>query len=205
MTFNEEYEEAIQPIVDKIEVLSKTQTQIRYEEILNEATEELEKNRAEYEEQKADALAKLQEAADEIAVGEQKLADGKAELASKKQEFLDTIASAESQIAEGEAQLKQGEDEISRAYNEFLSTKEAASAQISGAEATIASKESELQQLETVVNQLMPVYYALTQLFRYLRLLIPLGKLVQVMLIAFAKHFFPLQINQDYLKPPLID
>lgn len=154
MTFNEEYEEAIQPIVDKIEVLSKTQTQIRYEEILNEATEELEKNRAEYEEQKADALAKLQEAADEIAVGEQKLADGKAELASKKQEFLDTIASAESQIAEGEAQLKQGEDEISRAYNEFLSTKEAASAQISGAEATIASKESELQQLETVVNQL---------------------------------------------------
>ncbi len=154
MTFNEEYEEAIQPIVDKIEVLSKTQTQIRYEEILNEATEELEKNRAEYEEQKADALAKLQEAADEIAVGEQKLADGKAELASKKQEFLDTIASAESQIAEGEAQLKQGEDEINRAYNEFLSTKEAASAQISRAEATIASKESELQQLETVVNQL---------------------------------------------------
>lgn len=154
MTFNEEYEQVMTPIVDRIEVLGTTQTKIRYEEILKEATDELEKNRAEYEEQKAEALSKLQEASDEITEGEQKLADGKVELASKKQEFLDTISSAEAQIAEGEIQLKQGEDEINRAYNEFLSTKEAALVQISGAEATIASKESELQQVETVVNQL---------------------------------------------------
>lgn len=154
MTFNEEYEQAIQPIIENIETLSETQTQIRYDEIVKEGTDELEKNRAEYEEKKADALTQLQEAADEIAKGEQDLAVGKAELASKKQEFESTIADAQAQIDEGQAQLIQAEDEVNRAYNDFLLTKEGALVQISNAQSMLDSKGAELSQLEGAVNQL---------------------------------------------------
>lgn len=153
-TFLDEYKETVSQVADEIEVLSETQTQYRYDEVMNEAQSELDKNRKEFEEQKAEALAELDDAASQIATAKQDLDNGKAELASNKAEFESTIQSAEEQIAQGETQLIQAEDELNRVYNDFLAQKESAQSQIAAAEAQLNSLEEQVAQLEAYKNQL---------------------------------------------------
>ena len=153
-TFSDQYKDTVSHVVDEIEVLSETQTKHRYDEVMEEAQSELDKNRIEYEGQKAEALAELEDAASQIETAKQDLVNGKAQLASNKAEFESTIQSAEEQIAQGEAQLTQAEDELNRAYNDFLAQKESAQSQIAAAEAQLKSGEEQVAQLDAYKNQL---------------------------------------------------
>ena len=96
-TFSKAYEEAMQPLISSIETLADTQTKQRYDEIMDEATKELDKGRQEYEDKKAEALAELQKASDELEEAKETIESGKSELASKKTQFESTIAQVKKQ------------------------------------------------------------------------------------------------------------
>lgn len=153
-TFSKKYEEALKPLISSIETLADTQTQKRYDEVITEANEELDKNRQEYEEKKSQALEELQKAADELEEAKTTIESGKAELALKKAEFEQTIADAKKQIANGEAQLTKGEAEFNQAYNEFYANKESAWAKIEEAKQEINQREEQLNQLKTAIDQM---------------------------------------------------
>lgn len=153
-TFSKKYEEALKPLISSIETLADTQTQKRYDEVITEANEELDKNRQEYEEKKSQALEELQKAADELEEAKTTIESGKAELALKKAEFEQTIADAKKQIANGEAQLTKGEAEFNQAYNEFYANKESAWAKIEEAKQEISQREEQLNQLKTAIDQM---------------------------------------------------
>ena len=152
-TFTEAYEEAMQPLISSIETLADTQTKQRYDEIMDEATKELDKGRQEYEDKKAEALAELQKAADELEEAKETIESGKSELASKKTQFESTIAEAKKQIADGEAKLTQGEAEFNQAYNEFYSNKDSAWEKINAAKEELNQSEDQLNELKLTITQ----------------------------------------------------
>lgn len=153
-TFSQKYEDAMQPLITSIEDLSKTQTKRRYDEIVSEATEELQKNRQEYEDKKVEALGELQKAADELEEARTTIETGKSELASKKVAFEQTIADAKQKIADGEAQLTQGEATFNQAYNEFYANKDTAWSKINEAKQQLISSEAQLYELKVTIDQM---------------------------------------------------
>ncbi len=107
-TFDESYEEWVQPVLDTLEELGKTRSEIRYEEIRADAEEALDGAQATYDEEKAKAEQELADAYQELLDGEQELLDAEQELKDGEQE----IADAKQEVADGWAQLEDAKQEL---------------------------------------------------------------------------------------------
>lgn len=114
----------------------------RYDEIMEEANDEiadaereLADARAEAEQELADAWAELENAAQEIADGEQELIDGRAELDDAKAELEDGRA----ELDEGWQLLRDGEEELERQISDARAQIEEQRELLNGAEEEYAS------------------------------------------------------------------
>ncbi len=139
--FSDEYEEAAERMEQPVKQALRTRADIRYDDIMTEANEEL----ADAEEEYNDGMAEYQS---EKADAEQELADAWAELED-----------ARVQIADGEQELKDGEKELEDAQaaldaglagyssgeQQYLSGKAAADAQFAAAQAEIDNNRATLQ------------------------------------------------------------
>ncbi len=124
--FGEEYEEARDTVTDVLEALGEKRSQVRYQEIVDEANEKLADARKEYEDGKAEADEKLGDAKQELddaqaeiddnekklADAKQEIEDGKAELSKSRNDYNAQISSAQAQLDNGYAQIKQYQDEL---------------------------------------------------------------------------------------------
>ncbi len=163
--FTEEYEDLRDGAVDLLEPLGEDRAEVRYEEIIGDAEQELADARKEYEDGKKEAEEKLSEAErelnnaeKEIADNEQKLADAKkkiddgwAELAQNRADYESQTASAQSQIDSGyaqisqyQAQLDQGQEQIADAQKQL----DDGYAQLDAGDAQLAAAKTKLDETE---------------------------------------------------------
>lgn len=155
-SFSQEYDDRVASVTQALEPLGEDRSQIRYEELVDDATEKLNDARAEYEEEKADAEQELADAKQELDDGEaefaenqqklvdskQEIDDGQAELDQNRASFNSQISSARQQINDGYAQIQDGQAKL-----------DAGSAQIEEAQEQLDAGYSELAETETTLNE----------------------------------------------------
>lgn len=136
--FSDEYEVLVEKVAKDLEQLSLSRTEARYNEIIAEASEELENAKKEYEEKKDEAYAqldeglkKIEEARNEIATGEKELQDGQLEyekgveeLAKKRAEFNQEMDNAQAEIDSGRQQIEDGWKQVKEVEELLLAKKE---------------------------------------------------------------------------------
>ncbi len=156
-TYSDEYVNLVKTVTDKIESLKVKLGNRRYNEILKDAEdkldkqenklskakEDLEKGKKEYEENKLKAENELQEAENKINKYVQQVEDGEKQLKSEKYNTFEKIKQGQSQIEKAEASLINGEKEYEKALNEFNDKKEIAQVEIEKGESQL--KEQQLK------------------------------------------------------------
>ncbi len=166
--FDDEYADAIKIYREKLELLADVRTVERYNEIMEEATAELNDAKEELAEgietqqrELADAREKIADAEKEIADGEQEYLDGlktfEEEIADAEQELLD----AEEQLADGQDEIDEGWKELEDGYAQYeagLAQWEAGKAQFDDekaqAEETFAVYEQQAEELRVTISDL---------------------------------------------------
>ena len=132
-TYEDEYENRIDELTEKLEAAADVRSVERFDEIMEEADEELAKAKQELadaeeeanaeiadgEKEIADAKEKLDEAAVEIADAEKKIADGEKEIADARRELEDGYAELAEGRAEYEKEIADAEQKISDAEKEI--------------------------------------------------------------------------------------
>ncbi|WP_281653906.1 FtsX-like permease family protein [Eggerthella sinensis] len=169
------YDRRVAEVVDRVEALAPEREQARVDALKADAQKELDEKRADYEREKADALAQLDDAqrqlddaAVAIATSEQQLADGQAsydsgvaELAKQKASAQQQMADAEQQIADGQAQLdaqrptlEDGAAQLQAAWDAYHAQAAQAEEELKPVEAQIAAGKQQLVELQAKLDEL---------------------------------------------------
>lgn len=158
VAFTPEYEAKIDKAVEEAEDIADVQCKARRDEIVKEASEELEDARQEFEDGK-------KEAEDELSKNEQKLKDGDAKLRDGKQQIKDgkkkiedgrkalkdakkTLAEKKKELDDGQKEYDDGKKEIDAGWEEFDKQKKAYDDAMKEAEAEFAAGEAKLSEEE---------------------------------------------------------
>lgn len=154
LTYNDEYDDVIEPVKNSLKDIGKERAKARYEEVIKEADEELDKGKKELadaekkqKEELAKAQTKLNDARKQISDGEKKLKD-------KEALFNKTIKDAEAKIAKGYKDLETGEKDYAKQLESFKLAKKASEEKFAQAEAEIAAGQAELDKNEAELNNL---------------------------------------------------
>lgn len=129
--YSDEYDSYMEAKEADWETYTKEQADIRYEEIVKDAQDELDEKKEELEEKRAEAEAELESAKQQLTDGETEISNGK-----------NQIASAKTELSAKASELQSGKDALSSKAAEL----ESASQQISGQESALAAKKAEYEQ-----------------------------------------------------------
>lgn len=149
LTYSDNYTDVIQPVKDRLKDLSDERAEIRYNDVVGEAQEELDDARQEYNDSKqeaddklADAFQQLEQARQDIEDGKSALESGraewesgKAELQKQKDAYAATIAEKEQEIEDGRAALDEAKNGLALYKQQLDSSK----SELDKLEATIAA------------------------------------------------------------------
>lgn len=165
-SYTDAYDNLIARLRKNVEGIQKERCEIRYNDVMSEAEEEiadaekeLEDGRKEAEEELADARQELKDGEKELEDGRQEYEDGKQELADARQELEDgrqeiasarqtisngwnEIASAKAQMNDGKAQLEEAENTLAAKWQEYYSGKE----KLDDGKAQLAQAKKELEE-----------------------------------------------------------
>ncbi len=117
--FTENYETAVENVVEKLESLGYTRSEIRYKEVIDEAKSKIEEAKAEYEDGKKEAEAELYDAWLEIEDGKKELLDAKAEIEDGKKEIADAKNTLKKEIADANNEINDAKQELADALIEL--------------------------------------------------------------------------------------
>lgn len=131
MCYSDEYEDLIDEEKDKIEEIREEREQARYDSVIGEANEELDKAKKEYDDGKA-----------ELDDAKQQYDDGKAELENAKNAYYNGI----NELDEKRAELTKGESDLAAAKTELANQKNALQAQKDSTYAEISRQQSALDE-----------------------------------------------------------
>lgn len=169
------YDQRVAEVTERIEALAPERERARVDALKADAQKELDEKRADYEREKADALAQLDDAqrqlddaAAAIATSEQQLADGQAsydngvaELAKQKASAQQQMADAEQQIADGQAQLdaqrptlEDGAAQLQAAWDAYHAQAAQAEEELKPVEAQIVAGKQQLVELQAKLDEL---------------------------------------------------
>ena len=156
-TYNQNYEDTVQEVKDRIDSISEERRQARYQEIYDEANKKIEDAQKELDEQKA-------KAEEEIADAEKQIEDAKKELESGKIELANQKASTQTQLAQVKEQLDEADAELTEKEELFETEK-------GKAEAEIKTAKEQLDGLQTIQTQYTTINTTLETLNNNLELL----------------------------------
>lgn len=136
-TYGDDYQPVIDPVVEKLEDLGVERSEIRRQQVVDEAQAELDDARAEYEDAKAEAELKLADAEAQLADAKAKLEDGEAQwedgqaqwesgtqqLKTEKQNLSTTLTEQQKQLTEARRQLTLGKQQLSAAKSSCKATR----------------------------------------------------------------------------------
>jgi len=172
--YEEEYENTIDEVVERIEAIADVRCEVRYAEVTDPYWEDVreaeadiaegEKELADGEKELTDAEKELADAETEIADAEKKIADGEIEIADGEKELADAkteiadgekkLADAEKELTDAKAELEDGENKLAEAEKE-LENGEAelleAEKEIADGEAELADAEKEIEEIEKLL------------------------------------------------------
>lgn len=154
--YTKEYEDLIDEAMEQVKELSGERGVLRRRELVDEATEELDKAKMDLEEGREKARKELEDAAAEIEDGEGRIAearreiqDGWNQIASAKK----TLVSKQAELDDARAQYEAGVAELEKGKAGYEEGKAAFEAGRPGAESQIAEGEAGLAQIEEGLNQ----------------------------------------------------
>ena len=153
-SYTDEYFHVINPVVAKLEELAETREDIRHDEIVGEATEDLEDGKREYFEGKSEAEEKLADALREIEDAEVKISDGEKKLDREERDFYRTIKDGKEKLNEAELELIKGEEKLEAALKEFNAQKILVEEQFVLVEEEIQKGEEAIFMLEGQVTEI---------------------------------------------------
>ena len=153
-SFYQEYKDTVKKTEDQIDEITDERIEHRYNEVVGEATDELNKAKKEYNDKKKETEDKINKAEKELKDGKQKIKDGKQELKTKKAETKKQIKDGFKKLDSAEAQVKSGRKQYEAAKKEFESQKQRANSQISSAESQLAPLKSNIDSLKSNISGL---------------------------------------------------
>ena len=153
-SFYQDYKDTVKKTEDQIDKITDERIEHRYNEVVGEATDELNKAKKEYNDKKKETEDKINKAEKELKDGKQKIKDGKQELKTKKAETKKQIKDGFKQLDSAEAKLKSGRKQYEAAKKEFESQKQRANSQISSAESQLAPLKSNIDSLKSNISGL---------------------------------------------------
>lgn len=153
-SFYQDYKDTVKKTEDQIDKITDERIEHRYNEVVGEATDELNKAKKEYNDKKKETEDKINKAEKELKDGKQKIKDGKQELKTKKAETKKQIKDGFKKLDSAEAQLKSGRKQYEAAKKEFESKKQQANSQISSAESQLAPLKSNIDSLKSNISGL---------------------------------------------------
>ena len=153
-SFYQDYKDTVKKTEDQIDKITDERIEHRYNEVVGEATDELNKAKKEYNDKKKETEDKINKAEKELKDGKQKIKDGKQELETKKAETKKQIKDGFKKLDSAEAQLKSGRKQYEAAKKEFESKKQQANSQISSAESQLAPLKSSISSLKSNISGL---------------------------------------------------
>lgn len=136
-SYTDEYFDIVDKTTNKLKDISDSRIKSRYKEVRQEAYEELDKGKKEFEQNKVDVNKKLDDAQRELDDYKQKISTGEKQLKIKKLEVQSQIKSGKSKISNAEKQLIQGEKEYEKNLKLFNQNKTLAENEFSKAEVQI--------------------------------------------------------------------
>lgn len=153
-SFYQDYKDTVKKTEDQIDKITDERIEHRYNEVVGEATDELNKAKKEYNDKKKETEDKINKAEKELKDGKQKIKDGKQELKTKKAETKKQIKDGFKKLDSAEAKLKSGRKQYEAAKKEFESKKQQANSQISSAESQLAPLKSSISLLKSNISGL---------------------------------------------------
>lgn len=153
-SFYQEYKDTVKKTEDQIDEITDERIEHRHNEVVGEATDELNKAKKEYNDKKKETEDKINKAEKELKDGKQKIKDGKQELKTKKTETKQQIKDGFKKLDSAEAQVKSGRKQYEAAKKEFESKKQQANSQISNAESQLAPLKSNIDSLKSNISGL---------------------------------------------------
>lgn len=153
-SYGDEYFPLIDKVTARLKDLAKERENIRYQEIVNEAMEELEKGKREYFEEKEKAEKELADALKEIEDGKEEIAKGERELNNRERDFQKSIREGKEKLSEAEEELIRGEKEFETALKEFEEKKALALESFKLAEEEISKGEKAIEEMEIAIDRI---------------------------------------------------
>jgi len=153
-TYDEEYDLILNPVKDKLKKIGEERATLRFEEIMDEANEELNKAKKELYDGEKELEEELKKAENELENARRKLEEGQRELDKKEREFYSQIQKAEKVLKEQEENLENAEREYEKNLEQFNIEKAKAMEEFHKAETEIAKGEEEIEKKEQALNQL---------------------------------------------------
>lgn len=153
-SFYQEYKDAVKKTEDQIDAITNDRIEYRYNEVVGEATDELNDAKKEYNDKKKETDDKIKDAEKQLEDGKQRIKDGKQELKTKKAETKKQIKDGFKQLDDAEAALKKGRKQYEAAKKDFDSKKQQANAQIADAENKLAPLKSNIDSIKGTISGL---------------------------------------------------
>ncbi|MCI8807026.1 MAG: FtsX-like permease family protein [Oscillospiraceae bacterium] len=155
-TYGEEYEDRLDALVDSLDPLAEERAQLRYDELIGDAQNELDEARKELEDAKAEAEGELADAWRELQDARRELDDGWEEYRDGEDTYAREIADAQRELNDALADLRRGERDLAdgRAryqdglaeYNDGLASYEEGLAQYEEAAAPLEEQKARLEE-----------------------------------------------------------
>ncbi len=117
-SFSDEYKNDIVDVAATIKDTAEQQVKLRYDDIVGEATDKLDKAKSEYADARAKADAELAEALQKLKNGGAEIKNNEAKLTDAKQQLADgarTLAAAKKTLADSKAQLDAAKESVEQA------------------------------------------------------------------------------------------
>lgn len=149
--FSYEYESRIEDVTTELETLSEERIPIRYEQIREEAYEEVDKAQRELNWEKKQARQELEDARAQLEEGQKELDTGTAQLAKAKTQLADgkkELKSGKKQLKEGKAQLKKARRQLNASKKELDAARDSVEQVKEAQEAGYPLSEEALAQIE---------------------------------------------------------
>ncbi len=151
-SYSDGYEQLREDITLKLEELGISRSEIRYDEVVGEALEELADGEKELAEAKAEGEQELADAAAEIADAEKQIADGEQELIEAKAELDDgakQLEDAQNELTDASREIMNGKADLAESKNELIS----AERELQDARLEIINGERELEQAKQLLDE----------------------------------------------------
>lgn len=154
MTYDDEYDDILDPIKEKLKNIGESRAEERYKEIVDEANEKLNKAKDELKESESKLQEELSKAEEKLQNSRRDIENGERELQRREREFNIQIANGENMLKQEESKLENAELEYQKNLALFNEKKAEASKKLEEAELQITNGEKEIEEKEFKLNQL---------------------------------------------------